>query len=38
MYGPDDIAFNSQGDFFWTSILTGQIAGLLNDGTLITAA
>tara|TARA_B100000900_G_scaffold406657_1_gene418027 strand:+ start:2416 stop:4035 length:1620 start_codon:yes stop_codon:yes gene_type:complete len=38
VYGPDDIAFNSKGDFFWTSILTGQIAGFLNDGTLVTAA
>ncbi len=38
VYGPDDVAFNSRGDFFWTGILTGQVAGLLNDGTLVTAA
>lgn len=38
VYGPDDIAFNSRGDFFWTSILSGQVAGYLNDGTLVTAA
>ena len=38
VFGPDDVAFNSRGDFFWTSILTGQVAGFLNDGTLVTAA
>ena len=37
VFGPDDVAFNSRGDFFWTSILTGQVSGFLNDGTLVTA-
>ena len=38
VFGPDDVAFNSVGDFYWTSILTGQVAGFLSDGTLVTAA
>lgn len=38
VFGPDDVAFNAEGDFYWTSILTGQVAGFLNDGTLVTAA
>jgi sugar lactone lactonase YvrE len=38
VFGPDDVAFNSEGDFYWTSILTGQVAGFLSDGTLVTAA
>ena len=25
--GPDDIDFNSNGEFYWTSILTGEVAG-----------
>ena len=38
VFGPDDVAFNSEGDFYWTSILTGQVAGFLSDGSLVTAA
>ena len=25
--GPDDVAFNSKGEFYWTSILTGEVSG-----------
>ena len=38
VFGHDDVAFNSEGDFYCTSILTGQVAGFLSDGTLVTAA
>ena len=36
--GPDDVAFNEAGDFYWTSILTGEVAGLTAAGERITAA
>lgn len=36
--GPDDLAFNSRGDYYWTSILTGEIAGMTVEGTRISAA
>lgn len=36
--GPDDVAFNAAGDFYWTSILTGEVAGLTAAGERITAA
>jgi sugar lactone lactonase YvrE len=36
--GPDDVAFNARGDFFWTSILTGEVAGMTAEGERITAA
>ncbi len=36
--GPDDVAFNADGDFFWTSILTGEVAGITAAGERITAA
>ena len=36
--GPDDVAFNSRGDFYWTSILTGEVAGITVSGERITAA
>ena len=36
--GPDDVAFNSEGDFYWTSILTGEVAGITAAGERITAA
>jgi len=36
--GPDDVAFNQAGDFFWTSILTGEVAGITAAGERITAA
>lgn len=36
--GPDDIAFNAAGDFYWTSILTGEVAGITVAGERVTAA
>lgn len=36
--GPDDVAFNEQGDYYWTSILTGEVAGMTASGQRITAA
>ena len=36
--GPDDVAFNANGDFYWTSILTGEVGGYKADGTRVTAA
>ena len=36
--GPDDVAFSSDGSFFWTSILTGQVAGFNAAGELVVAA
>ncbi len=36
--GPDDVAFNADGDFYWTSILTGEVAGMTADGERIQAA
>ena len=35
--GPDDIAFNSKGEFFWTSILTGEVAGFNTKGEKVIA-
>lgn len=35
---PDDLAFNAEGDLYWTSILSGEVTGLRPDGTLVTAA
>ena len=35
--GPDDVAFNSKGEFYWTSILTGEVAGFNQDGKKIIA-
>lgn len=35
---PDDLAFRSDGSFYWTSILTGEVAGRRPDGTRVTAA
>ena len=35
--GPDDIAFNSKGEFYWTSILTGEVAGFDLAGNKIIA-
>ena len=32
--GPDDIDFRPDGSFFWTSILTGEVAGYNKDGEL----
>ncbi|MBQ74585.1 MAG: hypothetical protein CMQ20_06110 [Gammaproteobacteria bacterium] len=36
--GPDDLAFNSDGDFYWTSILTGEVAGFTAGGERLVAA
>ncbi|MCZ6617273.1 MAG: hypothetical protein O7E57_03995 [Gammaproteobacteria bacterium] len=36
--GPDDVAFNASGDYFWTSILTGEVAGFTADGERVVAA
>ena len=33
--GPDDVAFNSKGEFYWTSILTGEVAGFNIEGNKI---
>ena len=33
--GPDDVAFNSKGEFYWTSILTGEVAGFTIEGNKI---
>jgi sugar lactone lactonase YvrE len=35
---PDDIAFSSDGSFYWTSILSGEVAGMRPDGSLVVAA
>jgi len=36
--GPDDIAFASDGSFYWTSILTGEVAGFDAQGKKVVAA
>ena len=36
--GPDDIAFASDGSYYWTSILTGEVAGFTAAGEKVTAA
>lgn len=36
--GPDDVAFDGAGDYYWTSILTGEVAGMTTDGVRISAA
>lgn len=36
--GPDDVAFGPDGSFFWTSILTGEVAGFTPDGEKVVAA
>ena len=38
VYAPDDVAFNAQGDFYWTSILTGEVAGFDISGSGLVAA
>ncbi|MEL7545833.1 MAG: hypothetical protein AAGJ84_04220 [Pseudomonadota bacterium] len=38
VFGPDDVAFASDGAFYWTSILTGEVAGFSADGERIVAA
>lgn len=36
--GPDDVAFASDGSVFWTSIMTGEVAGFDATGTKVVAA
>ena len=36
--GPDDVAFASDGSYYWTSILTGEVAGFTPNGDKIVAA
>lgn len=36
--GPDDVAFASDGSVYWTSILTGEVAGFNSDGEKVIAA
>ncbi|MCR9078857.1 MAG: hypothetical protein NXH78_07140 [Hyphomonadaceae bacterium] len=36
--GPDDVAFSSDGSFYWTSILTGEVAGFNTAGEKVVAA
>lgn len=36
--GPDDVAFASDGSFYWTSILTGEVAGFSAEGQRVVAA
>ena len=38
VYGPDDVAFASDGSYFWTTILTGEVAGFDADGNRVVAA
>ena len=38
VFGPDDIAFNNKGEFYWTTILTGEVAGFNSEGKKIIAA
>ena len=33
--GPDDVAFNSKGEFYWTSILTGEVSGFDINGNKV---
>ncbi|MDP4640747.1 MAG: hypothetical protein NWR61_05650 [Pseudomonadales bacterium] len=38
VFGPDDLAFAADGSFFWTSILTGEVAGFNAAGERVVAA
>ena len=38
VFGPDDVAFNNEGEFYWTTILTGEVAGFNSEGKKIIAA
>tara|TARA_B100001029_G_scaffold33720_1_gene25521 strand:+ start:974 stop:2548 length:1575 start_codon:yes stop_codon:yes gene_type:complete len=38
VFGPDDVAFNEKGEFYWTSILTGEVAGFNIQGEKVIAA
>lgn len=36
--GPDDIAFATDGSWYWTSIMTGEVAGFTQEGRKVIAA
>ena len=36
--GPDDVAFGPDGSWYWTSIMTGEVAGFNASGEKVTAA
>lgn len=36
--GPDDLAFGADGSWYWTSIMTGEVAGFSAEGDKIVAA
>ena len=36
--GPDDVDFYEDGSYYWTSIMTGEVAGFDKDGNRIVAA
>jgi len=38
VFGPDDVAFNDKGEFYWTTILTGEVAGFNTLGDKVIAA
>ncbi len=38
VYGPDDVAFSAEGDWYWTSILSGEVAGFRASGERVVAA
>ena len=38
VFGPDDVAFNDKGEFYWTTILTGEVAGFNSQGEKVIAA
>ena len=38
VFGPDDVAFNDKGEFYWTTILTGEVAGFNTKGEKVIAA
>ena len=38
VFGPDDVAFNDKGEFYWTTILTGEVAGFNIQGEKVIAA
>ncbi|MCP5181998.1 MAG: SMP-30/gluconolactonase/LRE family protein [Pseudomonadales bacterium] len=38
VHGPDDVAFGPDGSWFWTSIMTGEVAGFTAAGERVVAA
>ena len=37
-YRPDDVAFGPDGSWYWTSIMTGEVAGFNPQGEKVVAA